>query len=268
MTQPNADIAAGFAAMTDGCRVAWQMQGPQGAPVLVLSNSLGTDMTMWDGQMAAFCARFQVLRYDTRGHGGSTVTPGDYGLDRLGRDVVELLDHLGIARAHFCGLSLGGMTGQWLGVFAAARIDRLVLANTSSFMGPPDSWQQRMDLVRAKGMAAIADGVLQRWYTPAFVADDSAACRASRAQLLATKAQGYAGCCAAIRDMDMRPVARLISAPGLVIAGSQDPATPPDHAESLAAAINGARLVSLPAAHLSNIEQPSAFSAAVLDFLS
>ncbi|MEY4721142.1 MAG: 3-oxoadipate enol-lactonase [Pseudomonadota bacterium] len=257
----------GFATMIDGCRIAWRMDGPADAPVLVLSNSLGTAMAMWDDQVSALSRHFRVLRYDTRGHGASSVMPGDYSLDRLGRDVIGLLDALGIESAHFCGLSLGGMTGQWLGVHAPDRIDRLVIANSSSFMGPPESWQQRMNTVRDQGMAAITQAVLDRWFTPAFAAIAAPGLERTRAQLLATSADGYAGCCAAIRDMDLRPVVHLIHRPTLVIAGSQDPATPPDHARAIATAIAGARLVSLEAAHLSNIEQPAAFTAALLDFL-
>lgn len=257
----------GTATMIDGCRIAWRMDGPEDAPVLVLSNSLGAAMAMWASQVPALSARFRLLRYDTRGHGTSSVMPGDTGLDRLGRDVLELLDALGIARAHFCGLSLGGMTGQWLGVFAPERIDRLVLANTSSFMGPPESWQTRMDLVRDQGMAAISGAVLERWFTPGFAARGGVLIEETRQLLLATPPEGYAGCCAAIRDMDLRPIAGLIALPSLVIAGSKDPATPPIHAERLARAIAGSKLVSLDAAHLSNIEQPEAFTAALLDFV-
>jgi 3-oxoadipate enol-lactonase len=257
----------GLATMIDGCRIAWRMDGPANAPVLVLSNSLGTTMGLWDEQVPALSQRFRILRYDTRGHGASSVMPGDYSLDRLGRDVIELLDSLAIAQAHFCGLSLGGMTGQWLGVHAPERIDRLVIANSSSFMGPPESWQQRMTTVREQGMAAIAEAVLDRWFTPAFAASNAPGLARTRSQLLATPADGYAGCCAAIRDMDMRQVVHVISRPTLVIAGNKDPATPPDHAQAIATAIAGSRLLSLDAAHLSNIEQPAAFTAALLDFL-
>lgn len=257
----------GFATMIDGCRIAWRMDGPADAPVLVLSNSLGTAMAMWDDQVPALARHFRVLRYDTRGHGASSVMPGDTSLDRLGRDVLGLLDALGIESAHFCGLSLGGMTGQWLGIHAPDRIDRLVIANSSSFMGPPESWQQRMNTVREQGMAAITQAVLDRWFTPAFAAIAAPGLARTHEQLLATAPGGYAACCAAIRDMDLRPVVHLVHRPTLVIAGSQDPATPPDHARAIASAISGARLVSLEAAHLSNIEQPAAFTAALLDFL-
>jgi len=263
MTEPH-----GFATMIDGCRIAWRIDGPQDAPVLVLSNSLGTAMAMWDGQVSPLAGRFRLLRYDTRGHGASTVAPGDYSLDRLGRDVVELLDDRGIETAHFCGLSLGGMTGQWLGVHAPQRIERLVIANSSAYMGPPQSWQQRMNLVREQGIAAIAEGVLGRWFTPGFAGGGAPGPAGTRDQLLVTSPDGYAGCCAAIRDMDLRPVVHLIDRPALVIAGNLDPATPPDHAERIATAIAGARLVSLDAAHLSNIEQPEGFVRALLDFLA
>ncbi|MGD9711986.1 MAG: 3-oxoadipate enol-lactonase [Thermomicrobiales bacterium] len=258
----------GIAILGDGCRIAWRMDGPDDARVLMLSNSLGTTMAMWDDQIAAFSKHMRVLRYDTRGHGASSTTPGDYGLDRLGRDAVSLLDILGIEKVHFCGLSLGGMTAQWLAVFAPQRIRRLILANTSPYMEPSEAWQQRMDLVRDYGMSAVADAVIERWYTPSFTRRAPDQVSRTRETLLTTDANGYAGCCAAIRDMDLRPLTRLIEMPSLVIAGSLDPATPPDHAAMLADGIAGANLVTLRAAHLSNIECPEEFAAAVLNFLA
>lgn len=258
----------GFATMTDGARIAWYLDGPEGAPLVMLSNSLGTTAAMWDAQMPILAARHRVLRYDTRGHGASTVTPGDYSLDRLGRDVIGVLDVLGVGRVPFCGLSLGGMTGQWLGVYAPDRIERLLLANTSAYMGPPEAWQQRIALVRSQGMAAIADAVISRWFTPSFVAAGSPACAAVRAAMLGTDPHGYTGCCAAIRDMDLRPVARLIACPTLVISGALDPATPPEHAQWLENAIAGATLVTLTASHLSNVEQPAAFTQALVGWLA
>lgn len=260
-------VEQGVVTTGDGCRIAWRMEGKAGAPVLMLSNSLGTSLAMWDGQIPAFASHMRVLRYDTRGHGASSVPAGDYGLDRLGRDAIAVLDALNIQRAHFCGLSLGGMTGQWLGVFAPGRIDRLILANTSPYMGPPSAWQQRIDLVRAQGMEAIAEAVLQRWFTPAYRDANPEGVESTRQQLVATDPQGYAGCCAAIRDMDLRPLSGLIRSPSLVIGGRDDPATPPEHAEALHSAISGALYVMLDAAHLSNIERPGEFAGAVLDFL-
>lgn len=257
--------SSGLATMNDGASIGWSLEGPDDRPVLMLSNSLGTSRAMWQPQLSAFTTRYRVLRYDTRGHGQSAVTPGDYGLDRLGRDMVNLLDALGLDQVDFCGLSLGGMTGQWLGVFAPERVKRLVLANTSAFMGPPAGWQDRMNRVRADGMAAIADAVVARWFTPAFAGSPEAA--EVLQTLLGTDPAGYTGCCAAIRDMDLRRIIALIDRPTLVISGLQDPATPPEHAALIHQAIAGSTLVSLDASHLSNIEQPEAFAEAVLTFL-
>lgn len=251
----------------DGCPIAYRIDGPETAPVLCLSNSLGTAMAMWAPQMPAFTQRFQVLRYDNRGHGKSASPAGAYSMDRLGRDVIELLDQLAIERVHFCGLSLGGMIGQWLGVRAPERLHRLVLANSSSFMGPPSAWDDRIDSVLRDGMTGLAGASVARWFSKAFrdAAPDQLA--DVKAMLLATDPQGYAGVCAAIRDMDMRRSVSLIPVPTLVIGGSLDPATPLPESEDLAARISGARLAILPAAHLSNTECPDAFAHAVLDFL-
>lgn len=260
----------GKARMSDGASIAWRMDGGGDAPILLLSNSLGTTHTMWDKQIDSFSSRFRVLRYDTRGHGTSEVTPGSYGLDRLGRDAVDLLDALDIKQAHFCGVSLGGMTGQWLGVHAADRLDRLVLANTAPYMGPPLSWQGRIETVlaeRSGNMAAIADAVIERWFTPQFLAANPETISTMRANLLACSASGYAGCCAAIRDMDLRPIIQLISCPTLVISGLKDSATTPEQGATIANAIAGSRSIVLDAAHLSNIEQPTGFNKALLDFL-
>lgn len=257
-----------FVTLGDGCRLAWRMDGPERAPVLMLCNSLGTNMEMWAPQLPALSRQFRVLRYDSRGHGRSDAPAGAYGLDRLARDAIELLDALDIGRVHFCGLSLGGMIGQWLGVRAPDRVERLVLANTASFMGPPASWDARIRTVKDQGMPALTDAVLERWFTKRF--RDAAPDRVApvRDMLLATQPDGYAGCCAAIRDMDLRPVVGRIGAPALVVLGDEDPATPPSDGLALAAAINGAATVSLPAAHLSNIEAAEGFTAALMQFLT
>lgn len=258
----------GWATTVDGCRIGWRRDGDAGRPVVILSHSLGASMAMWDEQVASLAKQYAVVRYDTRGHGASDAPAGDYSLDRLGRDVLAVMDHLGIASARFCGLSLGGMTGQWLGVFAPERIERLVIANSSAHMGPPEGWQQRIAAVREGGMAAVASAVLERWFTPAFLAAGGPGEERTRTRLFATDPDGYAGCCAAIRDMDLRPIIGLVRAPTLVIAGAQDPATPADHSELIQSRIAGARLVTLDAAHLSNIEQPEAFNAALREFLN
>ena len=251
----------------DGCSLAFRFDPPSSRPVLVLSNSLGTAMEMWRAQIAAFSAHFRVLQYDSRGHGRSDAPPGAYSLDRLGRDVLELMDALEIATTAFCGLSMGGMVGQWLGWRAPERIRALALCNTSAFMGPPASWDERMAAVRARGMAAIAGSVAERWFTPTFRTASPDRVAAISEMFLRTDPGGYIGCCAAIRDMDQRRSVTLIEAPTLIVAGDQDPATPPEHAEQLAAAIRGSELAVLGAAHLSNVEAPVAFSEQVLAFL-
>ena len=257
-----------FFTTDDGCRIAWRFDGPEDAPVLLLSNSLGTDMTMWAPQMAVFTARFRVLRYDSRGHGRSESPAGGYSMDRLGRDAVQLLDALDLETVDFCGLSKGGMIGQWLGVRAPERIRKLILANTSAYMGPPSGWQSRIEGVLTNGMAPLAEASIGRWFTPDFPAEAPEAIAPIRATLLACDPQGYVGCCAAIRDMDLRPTASLIDRPTLVIAGTQDPSVPVQDGSWLANAVRDGRLETLEAAHLSNVERPREFGAAVLAFLT
>ncbi len=264
---PSTQTSSRFA-LLDGCQLAYRLDGPEGAPVLVLANSLGTNREMWAPQLASFAAHFRVLRYDMRGHGESDAPPGAYSLDRLGRDVLELMDGLKISRAHFCGVSLGGMVGQWLGVQAPDRLERLILANTTAYLGPPSGWQTRIRLVLTEGMEAVTENLLPRWFTPAFLSSRHPEVERLRTMLLGTPASGYAGCCAAIRDMDLRPMSGLIQVPTQVILGTQDPATPPAMAEALARAMpKPTQVVRLEAAHLSNIEQPDGFNRAVLGFL-
>lgn len=246
----------------------YRFDGPENAPVLLLSNSLGTDLSMWDGQIAAWSRRFRVLRYDSRGHGQSVVSPAPYAIAQLGRDALALLDALGIARAHWCGLSKGGMVGQWLLTHAPDRIDRAVLANTACVMGPADLWNARIRTVLTQGMAPVADALADRWFTKAFQAAEPATVARFSQTMRTQNPVGYAGCCAAIRDMDQSEAIRAIRNRVLVIVGSADPATPPARGQEIAGRIAGARLVTLDAAHLSNVEQPDAFANAVLEFLA
>ncbi len=246
----------------------YTIEGAADAPVLVLSNSLGTDLAMWAPQMDALRAQFRVVRYDTRGHGQSSVTPGPYTVAQLGQDVIDLLDHLEIASAHFCGLSMGGMTGMWLATHYPERINRLVLANTAAKIGTPEAWNSRIATVNSTGLAAIIPGVMERWFTAGFRAREAQAVEAIATGLLRTSPDGYNANCAAVRDMDQRDTIEAIRAPTLVIAGTHDLATPPAGGQFVAATIPGATFIELDAAHLSNIEQPEAFTDAVLHFLN
>jgi 3-oxoadipate enol-lactonase len=257
-----------FFSTGDGCRIAYRLDGPAGAPVLVLSNSIGTTLKMWDLQIKELSKHFRVLRYDMRGHGASGVPPGAYSADRLGWDVIELLDALHINRVHFCGLSLGGVVGQWLGIHTPERIDRLVLCHTTSYLGPADQWNNRIAAVlKAEDMSETADMFLGNWFPPDMLDAKSSVIEPVRAMLLSIHPQGYAGCYGAVRDMDMRRTIALISAPTLVIAGRYDTVTLPSHSELIAATVPGAKMIMLPAVHLSNIEYPAEFMNAVLGFL-
>ncbi len=231
--------------------------GPADGPVLVLGGSLGSDLTMWDGQLA-LAGRHRLVRFDHRGHGGSPVTPGPYTVPELARDVLELMDGLGLERVSYAGLSLGGMIGMWLAAHAPERIDRLVLLCTAAHMPTGALYRQRAEAVRRAGtVEPIADAVLERWLTSAFAAAHPAVRASLRAMLAGTSAEGYAGCCEAIAAMDLRDALGRIAAPTLVISGAEDPATPLALLAAIAAGIPGARHeIVAPAAHLATAEQP------------
>jgi 3-oxoadipate enol-lactonase len=252
----------------DGARFYYELEGREDAPVLVLSNSLGTNLDMWAPQMPALLQHFRVLRHDARGHGRSDVTAGPYTIAQLGEDVLALMDHLKIHRAHFCGLSMGGMIGMWLGAHHAGRIDRLVLCNTAAKIGTPDTWNPRIAKVDAEGMASVVDTVLDRWFTPGFRQRAPEQVGVVRDMLLDTAPAGYGANCAAVRDMDLRADIASIVVPTLVIAGTHDGSTPAADGRAVADAIPGAHYVELDAAHLSNWEQSEQFTRALLDFLT
>ena len=254
--------------ISDDASIHYRLDGPATAPVLVMSNSLGTTLDMWGPQLQALAAHFRVLRYDTRGHGGSTAGPGPYSIAQLGGDVVRLLDHLGITRAHLCGLSMGGITAMWVALHHPERVRRLVLCNTAAWIGPASNWTERVEKVRAEGMAPIAAAVVSRWLTPARADAHPEQVGALRSMLRSTPAAGYIANCIAVRDSDLRGEVAGIKAQTLVIAGSGDMPTPPADGRFLANAIPDCRYVELDAAHLSNQEQPEAFNAAVLQFLA
>jgi 3-oxoadipate enol-lactonase len=249
-------------------RVCCEETGPEGAPPVVLSHSLGMDLSMWDPQAVPLSTRFRVLRYDTRGHGRTAATAGSYTIEQLARDVLRLMDALGLGRAHFCGLSLGGMIGMWLGAHAPERVHRLVLCNTGARIGTTERWNERIASVRQGGTASVAAPVLERWFSPAFRERSPGVVGRARAVLTATPSEGYAGCSAAIRDADLGGDLASIRAPTLVIGGSEDPATPPADNRRLAETIPNARYVELRASHLSCLEAAEEFTAAVAGFLS
>ena len=252
----------------DGCPLNVEIEGPADAPVLMLSNSLGTDLRMWDGQVKPFTARFRLIRYDRRGHGRSAVPPGPYTIERLGRDVLGILYHLGIERIDWCGLSMGGMVGQWLGANAPGRIRRLVLANTSCHYSVKDPWNERIAAVAAGGLAPLADAMMGRWFSPGFIEAEPGTIAHMKDMMLATPAAGYIANCEAVRDMDHRDILAGIAAPTLIVAGRHDVATPVAAAAYIRARIPGAALTVLDAGHISNIEQASDFTAEVMGFLT
>jgi 3-oxoadipate enol-lactonase len=251
----------------DGFRVHYELSGPANAPAVVFSNSLGTNLSLWEPQLAALEKSFRVLRYDTRGHGQTSATPGPYTMGQLAGDVVHLLDALHIERAHFCGISMGGLIGMWLGVHAPSRLARLALCSTGAKIGGPEVWNPRIESIRARGMKPMAAVVLERWLTPEFRAHAPQAAAAALRMLEESPPDGYVACCEAIRDADLREAVAAIRAPTLVIMGAKDPATPPALGQALAASIPGARYVELEGSHITNVEAAEAFNAALSSFL-
>lgn len=244
-----------------------RVDGPAEAPALLLSNSLSSDLTMWEPQLPAWSQRFRIVRYDQRGHGRSVAPEGAYSIAQLAEDALAVLDHLGIERAHWCGLSMGGMVGMWALTHAPERIGRAVLANTAAHMGPRELWDGRIRTAERGGMAALVDATIERWFTRRFIESAPETIATVRRMILGTPAQGYIGSCAAIRDMDQRETIRAIANPTLVLIGAHDPATTPADGQLIHQAIAGSRTATLDAAHISNIEQPHAFAKAVMDFL-
>ncbi|MFF1717514.1 alpha/beta fold hydrolase [Streptomyces sp. NPDC058268] len=263
-SQTRTDITTG-----DGVRIAYRFDGDEDKPVLLLSNSIGTDLHMWDGQVSALTKHFRLLRYDARGHGASDVPSGPYSLDRLGRDVVELLDALGLQRVHVLGLSLGGIVAQWLGIHVPERVDRLVLSNTAAYLGPAKQWDRPIaELLKAPDMQGTAEMFLHNWFPARMLQGDDKVVEGFRRTLLATRREGVAGSWAAVRDYDLRRTATLIHNPTLVIAGEHDTVTSADHGKELAATVPGARLILLPTVHMANVEGQEQFLGAVLAFLT
>ena len=243
------------------------VEGKHEAPVLMFSNSLGTTLEMWSGQMQALGEFFTILRYDTRGHGGSVVTPGPCRIADLADDVIAIIDVLELPQVNFCGLSMGGMIGLWLSMHAPARINRLIIANSAPQIAPAQLWNERIATVQQNGMVAIADAVVRRWFTANFIHREPETVGAIKSMIIDTPLEGYVSCCAAVRDFDVRDNMDNITLPVMAIAGDADPATPPQLTQQISQSIAASRFEILPAAHLSNIECRAAFNRVLIDFL-
>jgi 3-oxoadipate enol-lactonase len=252
---------------SDGIAIHYQIDGREDGPPLVISNSLGINLNMWEWQMAEAARTFRVVRYDQRGHGGSEAPEGPYTMERLGRDVVDLLDGLDIRRTAFLGLSMGGMTGMWLAANEPGRFTRMALCNTSAFFPDKSVWDQRMELVRGGGMQAVKQATIERWFTSAFREKNPQDVEKVAGMIEICKPEGYLGCCAAIREMDLREDVKRIDMPCLIVIGRHDPATVPAFGELIASTIPGAQSKVLDTAHLSNVEDPEGFNRTVFGFL-
>jgi 3-oxoadipate enol-lactonase len=251
----------------NGAHIHYDLTSHGKAPVLVLSNSLGTNFFMWDAQLPALTKHFRVLRYDTRGHGQSEVTPGPYSFDQLGRDVLALADAADVQTFSFCGLSMGGVIGMWLGIHAPERVQKLVLCSTAAKIGNADTWNARIAAIRKDGPKSISSGTMDRWFTRGFRENSPQEVERIRHMVESTSTEGYVACCEALREADFREGIAKIHTPTLVISGTHDVATTPHDGKFIAGGIPGARFVELDAAHLSNIEQSERFTQEVYDFL-
>lgn len=251
-----------------GHRLRYRIDGAdQAAPWLLFCNSLGTDLHMWDAQAAVLSRHFRVLRYDRRGHGRSSAPPRPYSLADLGGDVIALLDRQEIEKAHFCGLSIGGLTGQWLGINAGQRLNKLVICAAAAKIGTAEGWAARVDDVRMNGLSALTAATAERWFTPAFKAAEPGVVSSVLESFAATSVEGYTGCCTALAGADFREEIKRIANPLLAISGDDDPVCPPSDLEYIAARVQQGRHLSLRGRHIVNIESSQAFNAALLDFL-
>lgn len=256
-----------FIRTDDKVNLYYSCSGDPANPALVLSNSLGTTWQMWQPQLEALSKHFYLIRYDTRGHGLSDKPAGPYSLTRLGQDVLCLLGALSIKQAHFCGISMGGLTGLWLAIYAPERFEKIIVANTAAKIGTAEGWQSRAAHVRQQGLAELSQSAPSRWFTEAFLRKNPGQVEALCLTLKQLDAEGYASCCEALAGADLRPELGRIRIPMLVIAGSVDPVTTVSDAKEICQVCPSASLVTLKASHISNIEQPKAFNKAVLQFL-
>lgn len=247
--------------------INYQTFGDAAKPALVFSNSLGTNFKMWQPQIDHFQQDFFVICYDTRGHGASSAPQGPYTLDQLGQDVVNLLDHLNIEKAAFCGISMGGLTGQWLAINKPERFSHVVVCNTAAKIGQEQAWQDRAALVREQGLTPIASTAAGRWFTEPFIQSNAATVATLSNDLGAGSPEGYASCCEALAKADVREQLKDIQVPVLIVAGQQDPVTTVADGEFMQQRIANSELFEINASHISNIEQPEAFNQAVQAFI-
>jgi 3-oxoadipate enol-lactonase len=252
---------------SNGCPIYYEVEGAQDKPVLMFCNSLGTTLHMWDGQMPEVLKHFRVVRYDRRGHGKSGVPNGPYNMELLGRDALAVMDAAGVDKISWCGLSMGGMVGMWLGANAPQRCNRLILSNTSAYFENKQIWNDRIALVKEKGLTAIVGGTLERWFTKDFRDREPAKVKSIADMFLGTKLEGYIACGQAVRDMDHREIIKKITAPTMVIAGKQDAGTTVEMAELIRKSIPGASMTLFDAAHIANVECAHDYTDAMLGFL-
>lgn len=252
----------------NGVDIFYKLDGSSSNPPLLFSNSLGTDHAMWDAQVSALVKNFYLIRYDTRGHGQTMAPNGPYLIDDLGKDVVALLDYLNISKVNFCGLSMGGVIGQWLGINHPDRLNNLILSNTAPKVGTPDNWIQRAKLVRASGMKQVAESAPSRWFTHNYIKENYAEVDRLVSMLKDSNPEGYASCCEALSKADLIDKIRLIEVPTLVIAGSNDPVTTIADGIFMTKMIQNSWLFQIEASHISNVEAADDFTKELLTFLS
>ncbi len=251
---------------SSGARISYTAEGPPDRPALLFINSIGTTRALWQAQLPALVGTYRVIRYDARGHGSSAVPAGNYSIELLARDALAILDAENVKQAHICGISLGGITAMWLGVHAADRVSSLVLANTAARIGSLQSWTDRIALVQERGMTGVAELAMKTWFSPSFHQRRPDIVASFKAMVESCPPTGYLGCCAALRDEDLREAISKITCPVLAIAGHTDVPTPPEALAFIHQQIKGSKMLTLDAAHLSNVEQADAFTSALMGF--
>jgi 3-oxoadipate enol-lactonase len=255
-------------ATSSGTTISYSVDGPSNVPVILFINSIGTTRQLWSRQTAALADRYRVITYDTRGHGRSSVLEGEYTIAQLAGDALAILDAEHVGAAHVCGISLGGITALWLGVHAPDRVRTLTAANTAARIASTQFWTERIAFVKEKGMAPLAETTMLRWFTDAFRAREPQTVEQFRSMLASCPSAGYLGCCAALRDEDLREAIAAIRRPVLTIGGRVDAATPPEGVQFIHERIGGSKLLLLDAAHLTNVERAEEFTRALDEFVT